>query len=75
MDFHLLDDGRWFYTKSDKLVTKQNKQEKSRKRSLVNNTLDYEMTDEKVKVWKKEFTFWDTADGNCDKRDLLCLLK
>ena len=28
-----------------------------------NNISDLIMTNEKIKIWKKEFTFWDTEDG------------
>ena len=34
-----------------------------KKRTAGNNVLDLVMTVEKVSLWKKEFTFWDTEDG------------
>ena len=34
-----------------------------KKRTAANNVLDLVMTVEKVSLWKKEFTFWDTEDG------------
>ena len=35
----------------------------TRKRNANNNISDLIMTNEKIKIWKKEFTFWDTEDG------------
>ena len=35
----------------------------SSKRKPVRNTLDSEMTEDKIKQWKNDFTFWDTKDG------------
>ena len=35
----------------------------TRKRNANNNINDLIMTNEKIKIWKKEFTFWDTEDG------------
>ena len=35
----------------------------TRKRNANNNINDLIMTIEKIKMWKKEFTFWDTEDG------------
>lgn len=37
-------------------------EDKTRKRNN-NNINDLLMTNEKIKIWKKEFTFWDTEDG------------
>ena len=35
----------------------------TRKRNANNNINDLIMTNEKIKIWQKEFTFWDTEDG------------
>ena len=35
----------------------------TRKRNANNNIKDLIMTNEKIKIWKKEFPFWDTEDG------------
>ena len=39
------------------------KENRKKKRTAANNVLDLVMTVEKVSLWKKEFTFWDTEDG------------
>ena len=35
----------------------------TRKKNANNNINDLIMTNEKIEIWKKEFTFWDTEDG------------
>ena len=39
----------------------------AKKRKNPNNNInDLVMTTEKISTWKKEFTFWDTQDGEVD---------
>ena len=51
----------------DSLITRIEKNDDTAnngsKRKTFRNMLDSEMTADKIKQWKNDFTFWDTKDG------------
>lgn len=45
------------------LISQVEKNERRKPKRKNNNENDTVMTTEKVTIWKKEFTFWNTEDG------------